>query len=85
MMRRPRGDSIPERDRLRCAAGGERRTRNAFQRTGDWVDAQHIKATAGSLDSAMQAATAGLSKWLAQRYKLTDSEIATLLAQLPRP
>jgi acetamidase/formamidase len=35
---------------------------------------------AGSLDTAMQAATAGLSKWLSQRYKLTDSEIATLLA-----
>jgi amidase len=34
----------------------------------------------GSLDKAMQAATAGLSKWLSQRYKLTDAEIATLLA-----
>ena len=34
----------------------------------------------GSLDRAMQAATAGLSKWLAQRYRLNDAEIATLLA-----
>lgn len=35
---------------------------------------------AGSLDSAMQAATAGLSKWLSQRYEINDAEIATLLA-----
>jgi amidase len=33
----------------------------------------------GSLTSALQAATSGLSKWMAQRYKLNDSEIATVL------
>jgi acetamidase/formamidase len=33
----------------------------------------------GSLDKAMQSATAGLSRWLSQRYKLTDAEIATVL------
>lgn len=33
----------------------------------------------GSLTSAMQAATSGLAKWMAQRYKLNDSEIATVL------
>jgi hypothetical protein len=27
----------------------------------------------GSLDKAMQAATAGLSKWLTQRHELTDA------------
>jgi amidase len=34
----------------------------------------------GSLDSALQKATGGLSRWLAQRHHLNDAEIATLLA-----
>jgi len=34
----------------------------------------------GSLTTAMQAATSGLSKWLAQHYDLNTSEIATVLA-----
>jgi amidase len=38
----------------------------------------------GSLDRAMQSATAGLTKWLAQRYHLNDSEITTLLANSVR-
>jgi amidase len=33
----------------------------------------------GSLTTALQAATSGLSKWLTQRYGLNASEIATLL------
>lgn len=34
----------------------------------------------GSLTTAMQAATSGLSKWLTARYALNAAEIATLLA-----
>jgi amidase len=34
----------------------------------------------GSLTTAMQAATSGLSRWLSQRYQLSSSEIATVLA-----
>ena len=43
-----------------------------------------VCGVAGSLDSAMQAATAGLSKWLTQRYKLNAAEIATLLTNSVR-
>ena len=43
-----------------------------------------VCGVAGSLDSAMQAATGGLSKWLAQRYELNAAEIATLLANSVR-
>ena len=34
----------------------------------------------GSLTSALQAATSGLSKWLTQRYQLNASEVATVMA-----
>jgi amidase len=39
-----------------------------------------VSGVDGSVTSAMQAATSGLSRWLAQRYGLNDSEVATLLA-----
>ena len=43
-----------------------------------------VCGVAGSLESAMQAATAGLSKWLGQRYKLNAAEVATLLTNSVR-
>jgi acetamidase/formamidase len=39
-----------------------------------------VSGIAGSLDSATQIATAGLSNWLKAYYRLSDSEIATVLA-----
>jgi acetamidase/formamidase len=39
-----------------------------------------VSGVDGSLTSAMQAATSGLSKWLSQRYQLNPAEIATVLA-----
>lgn len=39
-----------------------------------------VSGVDGSLTSAMQAATSGLSKWLSQRYQLNAAEIATVLA-----
>jgi acetamidase/formamidase len=43
---------------------------------GDYV---MVMGTGGDLDAAMKSATTGLSRWLADSYRLTPQDIAAVL------